>query len=58
LLLTIEGKWDGNSMILEAPGQRITWTPNADGTVRQLWESADAKGQWTVAFDGKYIKAK
>ena len=33
---------------------RITWTPNADGSVRQLWESTDAKGAWTVAFDGLY----
>ena len=36
--------------------QRITWTPNADGSVRQLWEAADAKGAWTVAFDGRYTK--
>ena len=65
LLLTLEGRWDGKSMVLEgrAPGadgamakQRITWTPNADGSVRQLWESADAKGAWTVVFDGKYTK--
>src|SRR5262245_24594376 len=50
LLLTLEGRWDGKSMILEgvAPNpngvmskQRITWTPNADGSVRQLWESAN-----------------
>ena len=65
LLLTLEGRWNGKSMILEgvAPGadgtlskQRITWTPNADGSVRQLWETADAKGAWTIAFDGKYTK--
>jgi hypothetical protein len=65
LLLTLEGRWDGKKMVLEglAPGadgasakQRITWTPNADGTLRQLWESADAKGAWTVVFDGKYTK--
>lgn len=65
LLLTLEGRWDGKSMVLEgvAPGadgtmakQRITWTPNTDGSVRQLWETADAKGAWTVAFDGKYTK--
>lgn len=65
LLLTLEGHWDGKSMILEgmAPTQtgemakqRITWTPAADGSVRQLWETADAKGAWTVAFDGKYTK--
>ncbi len=65
LLLTLEGRWNGKSMVLEgvAPDQkgvmtkqRITWTPNADGTVRQLWEAADGKGGWTVAFDGKYTK--
>jgi len=65
LLLTLEGKFDGKSMVLEGASpdakgvmsrQRITWTPNADGTVRQLWESADDKGAWTVAFDGKYVR--
>lgn len=65
LLLTLEGNWNGKSMVLEgmAPDakgvltkQRITWTPNADGSVQQLWESADEKGQWTVAFDGRYTK--
>ena len=65
LLLTLEGRWDGKSMVMEgnAPGpngelskQRITWTPNADGSVRQLWEAADSKGTWTVAFDGTYTK--
>jgi hypothetical protein len=65
LLLTLEGRWDGRNMILEgrAPDakrvirrQRITWTPNADGTVRQLWESANDAGTWTVVFDGVYKK--
>ena len=65
LLLTLEGGWDGKAMVMsgDAPGpdgvirkQRITWTPNADGSVRQLWETADGQGGWTVAFDGKYTK--
>lgn len=56
LLLTLEGRWDGKAMVLEGGGQRITWTANADGSVRQLWESRDGKGAWTVAFDGKYTK--
>jgi hypothetical protein len=65
LLLTLEGGWDGKAMVMsgDAPGpdgvirkQRITWTPNADGSVRQLWETADGKGAWTVAFDGRYTK--
>ena len=35
--------------------ERITWTPNADGSVRQLWESSTDEGKsWTVAFDGLY----
>ena len=65
LLLTLEGHWDGKNMVLEGISprpdgtpakQRITWTPNPDGSVRQLWETADAHGAWTVAFDGKYTK--
>ncbi len=64
-LLTLEGHWDGKNMVLEGLGprsdgsmakQRITWTPGPDGSVRQLWEFADPKGAWTVAFDGKYTK--
>jgi hypothetical protein len=56
LLLTLEGRWDGKSMVLEGMKQRITWTPNADGSVRQLWESAGSTGGWTVVFDGKYTR--
>jgi hypothetical protein len=64
-LLLLEGGLSGKSMVLEgqtvgADGQvtrhRITWTPNADGGVRQHWESTDAKGQWTTAFDGSYTR--
>jgi hypothetical protein len=63
-LLALEGGLRGASMVLEGeqPGpqggkqtNRITWTPNADGTVRQLWEiSTDAGKSWTTAFDGLY----
>lgn len=39
--------------------ERITWTPNADGSVRQLWESSTDDGEsWTVAFDGRYQHPK
>jgi len=63
LLLQLDGGLVDGSMRLEGPGQdakgapirhRITWTPHPDGTVRQLWESTDASGTWTVAFDGTY----
>ena len=36
---------------------RITWTPNEDGSVRQLWEqSTDGGSTWSTAFDGHYAK--
>jgi len=65
LLLTLEGHWDGKNMVLEGIGpgpdgvmakQRITWTPNPDDSIRQLWESADRKRAWVVVFDGRYTK--
>ena len=65
VLLVLEGRVIDGRMVLEgqAPApeghtikHRITWTPNADGSVRQLWESTDAKGAWTIAFDGAYTK--
>jgi hypothetical protein len=64
-LLLLEGGMRSGSMVLEgqstaADGQltrhRISWTPNADGSVRQHWESTDAKGQWSTAFDGRYTR--
>jgi hypothetical protein len=67
-LLTLEGAFDGEKMVLEgttqdAAGavtlQRITWS-RVDGDpdrVRQLWEaSSDSGSTWTVAFDGLYIR--
>lgn len=65
LLLLLEGGLRDGAMVLEgrttgADGRvtkhRISWTPNADGSVRQLWESTDAHDAWQVAFDGKYIR--
>jgi hypothetical protein len=62
-LLLLEGGLEDGKMVLEGPGigsdggpieHRITWTPNPDGTVRQFWESTDAKGEWQVVFDGTY----
>ena len=35
--------------------ERVTWTPRADGSVRQLWETSNDDGRtWTVSFDGLY----
>jgi hypothetical protein len=64
-LLTLEGGMRDGKMVLEGElvgkdgkvvRQRITWTPNTDGTVRQFWESMDAQGNWTTAFDGTYSR--
>ena len=36
---------------------RGTWTPGADGSVRQFFEQQDAEsGEWSVWFDGLYIR--
>jgi hypothetical protein len=66
LLLLLEGGIRDGKMVLEgqtvgADGKtttrhRISWTPNPDGSVRQLWESTNAAGDWAVAFDGKYTR--
>ncbi|MGB7212675.1 MAG: hypothetical protein WBC97_08605 [Gemmatimonadales bacterium] len=62
--LYLVGKFDGGAMTLDetstGPGgtsmvQRITWTPEPDGRVRQLWQqSLDGGKTWTVGFDGWY----
>lgn len=66
-LLQLDGGLVDGSMVLSgsrpAPNggaalHRISWTPNGDGSVRQLWEtSLDAGGSWSVLFDGLYVKA-
>lgn len=36
---------------------RITWTPHANGTLRQHWETTKDEGKtWTTLFDGLYKK--
>lgn len=45
-----------------APGKtaqtRCTFTPNADGSVRQLIEDQRPDGTWTIGFDGKYVRRR
>jgi hypothetical protein len=39
------------------PINRITWTPNADGSVRQHWQASQDGGKtWSTVFDGLYVK--
>lgn len=40
---------DGKSII-----NKITWSKNSDGSVRQLWETKKAQEDWIIAFDGLY----
>ena len=35
--------------------EKITWTPNKDGTLRQVWLSSRDQGmRWATVFDGAY----
>jgi predicted small lipoprotein YifL len=65
--LELEGRFETGSMVLvgnthdAASGKmvvnRISWTPQAEGTVRQHWEtSTDGGKSWTTAFDGRYAR--
>ncbi|MEN8789848.1 MAG: hypothetical protein ABF295_10065, partial [Flavobacteriaceae bacterium] len=64
--LYLSGERKDNQMILasnEIPREndtpyinRITWTLNKDGTVRQLWEILAEGEVINVAFDGLYRK--
>ena len=66
--LTLEGRFESGAMRLEGqrpgakPGDvqlhRITWTPLADGKVRQLWETSPDGKTWSEAFDGLYTRTK
>jgi hypothetical protein len=67
--LRLKGAFENGSMVLsseELPNKenkpqtdRITWTPQKDGSVRQLWETTVDRGKtWTVVFDGLYKKIK
>jgi hypothetical protein len=67
-LLQLDGGLVNGSMVLEGTRRardgkgmarhRISWTPGADGSVRQLWEvSRDEGASWSAVFDGRYEKA-
>jgi len=60
--LVQEGKFERGAMVLhstmaDGSPSRLSWTANADGSVRQVWEkSTDGGKTWTVVFDGLYTK--
>jgi len=63
-ILRVTGRLQGTSMVLEGDGvaangaairNRIAWTPEPDGRVRQVWStSADGGKSWKATFDGWY----
>lgn len=66
-LLLLVGRASARRMTLEGSSiakdgkvtkHRIEWSANADGTVRQFWQSTDATGAWVTAFDGRYVRRK
>ena len=66
--LKIKGNRQGNQMILSSAEfknkdgvlnrNRITWTLNNDGTVRQLWEILKEDKVVSIAFDGLYTNVE
>ena len=66
LVLNLRGGLQGKAMVMTGKGKdqqgkdiehRITWTPEANGTVSQVWEARPASGgEWKVLFDGVYTK--
>lgn len=66
LVLILNGEFDGKAMVLSGPGKsstgeailhRITWTPKAEHSVRQHWQTSSDNGQhWSTVFDGHYFK--
>ena len=64
--LKLSGVYSNNNMVLESDEMysekhktyykdRITWTNNTDGTVKQHWQRTQDKGKtWTTVFIGLY----
>ncbi|HEU5311271.1 MAG TPA: hypothetical protein VFV24_07430 [Candidatus Eisenbacteria bacterium] len=69
-LLLLDGSFRDGAMTMtgEAPSvrkpgttalQRVTWTPSADGGLRQVWETSDDAGKtWNTVFDGSYTRIR
>ena len=64
--LNIQGNLVGGKMVMldetttiGRPMNKITWTPELNGNVRQTWQqSSDGGVTWTAIFDGKYVRKK
>jgi hypothetical protein len=64
-LLQLDGHFEDGQMVLQGtrPGaagavvtHEISWTPNPDGTVRQLWRTRSGEAAWNTLFDGLYTR--
>ncbi len=66
-VLWLEGGLDGEAMVLTGTSprstpqgevvDRITWTPQEDGRVRQVWEVGVGSGAWREIFNGVYSRS-
>lgn len=68
-VLELEGEYQKGQMVMSSEEKidqnghriinRITWSKNSDGTVRQLWEQSDDGGiTFNTSFDGLYRRRK
>jgi len=58
-VLNLSGTLNGNVMTLGDAANRLIFTNNADGSVRQQWQTTDDAGKtWTTTFDGRYTRTR
>ncbi len=56
-VLNLSGTLEGNVMTLGDAADRLIFTNNPDGSVRQQWQATADKGKtWTTTFDGRYSR--
>jgi len=60
-LVELVGGLEDEAMVMSSkePGNdgrnhRVSWTPQPDGDVRQLWQSRRGDENWVTVFDGRY----
>jgi hypothetical protein len=54
---------DGRMVLSSEPNKagafdRITWSAQPDGSVRQAWQQTTDGRTWRTAFDGRYVRRK
>jgi hypothetical protein len=51
----VDGAMMMSGVVEQGTIERITWTPDADGSVRQHWQQSTDDGEtWATVFDGTY----